>query len=275
LRSLKYFLEFLTSYLILAMEFHSSTEVARVSQALSSLFLFLSKESCGKSGCHPLEIRYLGKATRCIFRQGQLPNPFLYSKRRAIILTESEIQSKIKREISRWNAMKVMSLGFGSTWKADPIVLSAQKCQENSSCLLQFSCFCLWRSYLEQKQSSSPLFCCWLCFLGQVVDSDSDLSAKDKKPRGRHLKINLGSILWWFSLISRKSNFWKVLTCSSWAKLIQQAGLRLMACKKPSWAVSLVCAGKIFSHWESSPTKDLRSKVVAKGIPLDTVTAQV
>jgi len=194
----------------------SSSTGSGVSQAVSSFF-FSFKRSFGKSGCHPVEIAILEKDEGLLFRQGKLPNPFLYSKRRAINSERKSIQIKRKfRDECDWRRM---SLVCALLWKATPCTL-CQKC--GNSLGLCNSCFCLWKKVLEQNSRVALYLLLLACFWAALL-TDRPFR-KDKKARGGILKNHLGihsfdDFLWF----SRKSKFLKKFSSCSPEQTIQQA----------------------------------------------------
>ncbi len=239
----------------------SNVIVHRVAEFLKRFppFSFLSKEVLEKVAAS-VEIRYLEEG-ELLFRQGQAAETHFYIlKEGAIILTESiQNQEEIRDECDEGDVFGVLAL-LGRR----PYVLSA-KVRENS--LVYAIPVSVFEEVLEQNSRVALYFAAGFAS-GQVVVRQ-DLS-EGQKARGAFKNQSRDHSLMIFSDQSEIKFSEKVLTCSP-EQSIQQAAA-LMAEKQVS---SIVVCREDLLPLGIITDKDLRSKVVAKGIPLDTVTAQV
>jgi CBS domain-containing protein len=235
--------------------------VHRVAEFLKRFppFSFLSKEVLEKVAT-AVEIRYLEK-DETLFRQGQPADSHFYIlKEGSIILTESlEAGEEIRDQCDEGDVFGVLAL-LGKR----PYVLSAIV-QENS--LIYAIPVSVFEVVLEQNSRVALYFAAGFAS-GQVVVRQ-DLSA-GQKARGAFKNEARDHSLMIFSDQSEIKFSEKVLTCSP-EQTVQQAAA-MMAEKHVS---SIVICREDLLPLGIITDKDLRSKVVAKGIPLDTVTAQV
>lgn len=235
--------------------------VHRVAEFLKRFppFSFLSKEVLEKVAAS-VEIRYLEKG-ETFFRQGQAAEPHFYIlKEGAIALTEStQNGEEIRDQCDEGDVFGVLAL-LGKR----PYVLSA-KVEENS--LVYAIPVAVFEEILEQNSRVALYFAAGFAS-GQVVVRQ-DLS-DSQKARGAFKSESRDHSLMIFSDQSEIKFSEKVLTCSP-EQTVQQAAA-MMAEKHVS---SIVVCREDLLPLGIITDKDLRKKVVARGIPLDTVTAQV
>jgi CBS domain-containing protein len=222
-------------------------------------FSFLSKEVLEKVAAS-VEIRYLEKG-EILFRQGQAAEPHFYIlKEGAIILTESiQDQEEIRDQCDEGDVFGVLAL-LGKR----PYLLSA-KVEENS--LIYAIPVAVFEEVLEQNSRVALYFAAGFAS-GQVVVRQ-DLS-EGQKARGAFKNQSRDHSLMIFSDQSQIKFSEKVLTCRP-EQSIQEAAA-MMAEKHVS---SIVVCTEDLQPLGIITDKDLRSKVVAKGISLDTLSAQV
>jgi CBS domain-containing protein len=222
-------------------------------------FSFLSKEVLEKVAAS-VEIRYLEKG-EILFRQGQAAEPHFYIlKEGAIILTESiQDQEEIRDQCDEGDVFGVLAL-LGKR----PYLLSA-KVEENS--LIYAIPVAVFEEVLEQNSRVALYFAAGFAS-GQVVVRQ-DLS-EGQKARGAFKNQSRDHSLMIFSDQSQIKFSEKVLTCRP-EQSIQEAAA-MMAEKHVS---SIVVSREDLRPLGIITDKDLRSKVVAKGISLDTLSAEV
>jgi len=222
-------------------------------------FSFLSKEVLEKVAAS-VEIRYLEKG-EILFRQGQAAKPHFYIlKEGAIILTESiQDQEEIRDQCDEGDVFGVLAL-LGKR----PYLLSA-KVEENS--LIYAIPVAVFEEVLEQNSRVALYFAAGFAS-GQVVVRQ-DLS-EGQKARGAFKNQSRDHSLMIFSDQSQIKFSEKVLTCRP-EQSIQEAAA-MMAEKHVS---SIVVSREDLRPLGIITDKDLRSKVVAKGISLDTLSAEV
>jgi len=222
-------------------------------------FSFLSKEVLEKVAAS-VEIRYLEKG-EILFRQGQAAEPHFYIlKEGEIILTESiQDQEEIRDQCDEGDVFGVLAL-LGKR----PYLLSA-KVEENS--LIYAIPVAVFEEVLEQNSRVALYFAAGFAS-GQVVVRQ-DLS-EGQKARGAFKNQSRDHSLMIFSDQSQIKFSEKVLTCRP-EQSIQEAAA-MMAEKHVS---SIVVCTEDLQPLGIITDKDLRSKVVAKGISLDTLSAQV
>jgi CBS domain-containing protein len=235
--------------------------VHRVAEFLKRFppFSFLSKEVLEKVAAS-VKIRYLEKG-EVLFRQGQAAETHFYIlKEGAIILTES-IQNKeeTRDECDEGDVFGVLAL-LGKR----PYVLSA-KVQENS--LVYAIPVSVFEEVLEQNSRVALFFAAGFAS-GQVVVRQ-DLS-EGQKARGAFKNQSKDHSLMIFSDQSEIKFSKEVLTCNP-KQSIQEAA-ELMSKKQVS---SIVVCEADLKPLGIITDKDLRTKVVSKGIPLETITAKI
>jgi CBS domain-containing protein len=235
--------------------------VHRVAEFLKRFppFSFLSKEVLEKVASS-VEIRYLEKG-EILFRQGQAAEAHFYIlKEGAIILTESiHDQEEIRDQCDEGDVFGVLAL-LGKR----PYLLSA-KVEENS--LIYAIPVAVFEKVLDQNSRVALYFAAGFAS-GQVVVRQ-DLS-EGQKARGAFKSESRDLSLMIFSDESQIKFSEKVLSCRP-EQSIQEAAA-MMSEKHVSSVV--VCREDLLPLGIITD-KDLRSKVVAKGISLDTVSAQV
>ena len=222
-------------------------------------FSFLSKEVLEKVAAS-VEIRYLEKG-EILFRQGQAAKPHFYIlKEGAIVLIESiQDQEEIRDQCDEGDVFGVLAL-LGKR----PYLLSA-KVEENS--LIYAIPVAVFEEVLEQNSRVALYFAAGFAS-GQVVVRQ-DLS-EGQKARGAFKNQSRDHSLMIFSDQSQIKFSEKVLTCRP-EQSIQEAAA-MMAEKHVS---SIVVSREDLRPLGIITDKDLRSKVVAKGISLDTLSAEV
>lgn len=222
-------------------------------------FSFLSKEVLEKVAAS-VEIRYLEKG-EILFRQGQAAEPHFYIlKEGAIVLIESiQDQEEIRDQCDEGDVFGVLAL-LGKR----PYLLSA-KVEENS--LIYAIPVAVFEEVLEQNSRVALYFAAGFAS-GQVVVRQ-DLS-EGQKARGAFKNQSRDHSLMIFSDQSQIKFSEKVLTCRP-EQSIQEAAA-MMAEKHVS---SIVVSREDLRPLGIITDKDLRSKVVAKGISLDTLSAEV
>jgi CBS domain-containing protein len=235
--------------------------VHRVAEFLKRFppFSFLSKEVLEKVAAS-VKIRYLEKG-EVLFRQGQAAETHFYIlKEGAIILTES-IQNKeeTRDECDEGDVFGVLAL-LGKR----PYVLSA-KVRENS--LVYAIPVSVFEEVLEQNSRVALFFAAGFAS-GQVVVRQ-DLS-EGQKARGLFKNQSKDHSLMIFSDQSEIKFSKKVLTCSP--ELTIQEAADMMSKKQVS---SIVVCEADLKPLGIITDKDLRTKVVSKGIPLETMTAKI
>jgi CBS domain-containing protein len=235
--------------------------VHRVAEFLKRFppFSFLSKEVLEKVAAS-VKIRYLEKGD-VLFRQGQAAETHFYIlKEGAIILTES-IQNKeeTRDECDEGDVFGVLAL-LGKR----PYVLSA-KVRENS--LVYAIPVSVFEEVLEQNSRVALFFAAGFAS-GQVVVRQ-DLS-EGQKARGLFKNQSKDHSLMIFSDQSEIKFSKKVLTCSP--ELTIQEAADMMSKKQVS---SIVVCEADLKPLGIITDKDLRTKVVSKGIPLETMTAKI
>ncbi len=235
--------------------------VHRVAEFLKRFppFSFLSKEVLEKVAAS-VKIRYLEKG-EVLFRQGQAAETHFYIlKEGGIILTES-IQNKeeTRDECDEGDVFGVLAL-LGKR----PYVLSA-KVQENS--LVYAIPVSVFEEVLEQNSRVALFFAAGFAS-GQVVVRQ-DLS-EGQKARGLFKNQSKDHSLMIFSDQSEIKFSKKVLTCSP--ELTIQEAADMMSKKQVS---SIVVCEADLKPLGIITDKDLRTKVVSKGIPLETLTAKI
>ncbi|MDG1277024.1 MAG: DUF294 nucleotidyltransferase-like domain-containing protein [Algoriphagus sp.] len=239
----------------------SNVIVHRVAEFLKRFppFSFLSKEVLEKVAAS-VQVRYLEKGD-ILFRQGQPAEPHFYIlKEGAIVLTESlQNHEEIRDQCDEGDVFGVLAL-LGKR----PYVLSA-KVDENS--LVYAIPVAIFEEILEHNSRVALYFAAGFAS-GQVVIRQ-DLS-EGQKARGAFKNESRDHSLMIFSDKSEIKFSEKVLTCSP-EQSIQQAAA-LMAEKQVS---SIVVCREDLKPLGIITDKDLRSKVVAKGIPLETPSSEI
>ncbi|WP_075350057.1 DUF294 nucleotidyltransferase-like domain-containing protein [Algoriphagus marinus] len=235
--------------------------VHRVAEFLKRFppFSFLSKEVLEKVAAS-VQVRYLEKG-ETLFRQGQPAEPHFYIlKEGAIILTESlQNHEEIRDQCDEGDVFGVLAL-LGKR----PYVLSA-KVEENS--LVYAIPVTVFEEILENNSRVALYFAAGFAS-GQVVIRQ-DLS-EGQKARGIFKNESRDHSLMIFSDQSEIKFSEKVLTCCP-EQSIQEAAA-LMAEKQVS---SIVVCREDLKPLGIITDKDFRSKVVAKGIPLETPTSKI
>jgi CBS domain-containing protein len=235
--------------------------VHRVAEFLKRFppFSFLSKEVLEKVAAS-VEIRYLEKG-EILFRQGQAAEAHFYIlKEGAIILTESiQNQEEIRDHCDEGDVFVVLAL-LGKR----PYLLTAEV-QENS--LLYAIPVAVFEEVLEQNSRVALYFAAGFAS-GQVVVRQ-DLS-EAQKARGAFKIKSRDHSLMIFSDHSEIKFSEKVLICSP-EDTIQEAAA-LMSQKHVS---SIVICKSDLKPLGIITDKDLRNKVVSKGIPLDTLVFKI
>lgn len=235
--------------------------VHRVAEFLKRFppFSFLSKEVLEKVA-GSVEIRYLEKG-ETLFRQGQAAEAHFYIlKEGAIILTESvQNQEEIRDQCDEGDVFGVLAL-LGKR----PYLLTAEV-QENS--LLYAIPVAVFEEVLEENSRVALYFAAGFAS-GQVVVRQ-DLS-EAQKARGAFKIKSRDHSLMIFSDHSEIKFSEKVLICSP-EDSIQEAAALMSA----AHVSSIVVCQTDLKPLGIITDKDLRNKVVSKGIPLETVASKI
>jgi len=235
--------------------------VHRVAEFLKRFppFSFLSKEVLEKVAT-TVEVRYLEQG-EILFRQGQPAEPHFYIlKEGAIALTEStQNGEEIRDQCDEGDVFGVLAL-LGKR----PYVLTA-RVEENS--LIYSIPVSVFEDILEQNSRVALYFAAGFAS-GQVVIRQ-DLS-EGQKARSAFKNESRDHSLMIFSDQSEIKFSEKVLTCRP-EQSIQKAA-ELMAEKQVS---SIVVCREDLKPLGIITDKDFRSKVVAKGIPLETPSSVI